>query len=86
MKPFKIIAVLFSALIMASSSFAQDENDKIGTVNMQKLLAQFHKSSAVLETFKGYEKRIVERNKTKAEEIKGLMAEAAEAQKTAEST
>ena len=57
MKPFKIIAALFSALIMASSSFAQDENDKIGTVDMQKLLAEFHKSSAALETFKGYEKR-----------------------------
>ena len=85
MKPCNIIAALFSVLIMASSSFAQDKDDKIGTVNMQKLLAEFHKSSAVLETFKGYEKRIVERNKTKAEEIKALMAEAAEAQKTAES-
>ena len=84
MKPFKIIAALFSVLFLASSSFAQDKNDKIGTVNMQKLLAEFHKSSAVLETFKGYEKRIVETNKTKAEEIKALMAKAAEAQKTAE--
>lgn len=84
MKPFKIIAALFSVLFLASPSFAQDKNDKIGTVNMQQLLAEFHKSSAVLETFKGYEKRIVETNKTKAEEIKALMAKAAEAQKTAE--
>ncbi|MDG2399061.1 MAG: OmpH family outer membrane protein [Akkermansiaceae bacterium] len=84
MKPFKIIAVLFSALIMASSSFAQDKNDKIGTVNMQKLLAKYHKSTAVLETFKGYETQIVERNKTKAEEVGALIAEATEAQKKAE--
>jgi outer membrane protein len=86
MKPFKIIAVLFSALIMASSSFAQDKNDKIGTVNMQKLLAKYHKSTAVLETFKGYETQIVERNKTKAEEVGALIAEATEAQKKAETS
>jgi Skp family chaperone for outer membrane proteins len=84
MKIFKIIAALFSVLIMTPSSFAQDKNDKIGTVDMQKLLAQFHKSSAVLETFKGYEKQIIERNKMKAEEVSALMAEATQAQKSAE--
>ena len=82
--PLKIIAVFFSALIITSSSFAQDKNDKIGTVNMQQLLAQFHKSAPVLETFKGYEKQIIERNKTKAEEIRALMDEAAKTQKRAE--
>jgi Skp family chaperone for outer membrane proteins len=83
-KLLKIIAVFFSALIITSSSLAQDKNDKIGTVNMQQLLAQFHKSAPVLETFKGYEKQIIERNKTKAEEIRALMDEAAKTQKRAE--
>lgn len=84
MKPFKIIAVLFSAFIMASSSFAQDKKDKIGTVDMQKLLGGYTKSQAVLETFKGYEKEILERNKVKADEISVLVAEATEVRKKAE--
>ena len=59
MKPFKIIALLFSAFIMASSSFAQDKKDKIGTVDMQKLLGGYTKSQAVLETFKGSKKKLL---------------------------
>ena len=84
MKSFKIIAAVISALVMTSSSFAQEKDDKIGTVNMQKLLAGYFKAADLLKTFKEYEKGILEKNELKAEEVKALTDEANEVTKKAE--
>ena len=84
MKPLKIIAALLSALVMTSSTFAQEKDDKIGTVNMQKLLASYFKANELLQTFKVYEKEILERNEAKAEEIKVLADQVNEMTKQAE--
>lgn len=84
MKPFKIIAVLVSALVMASSSSAQEKDDKIGTVYMHKLLAGYYKTTELMAVFEDHEKGILGRNEAKAEEIKALAAEANEVTKKAE--
>jgi len=78
-----ILALLFGVLIAAPLS-GQEKDDKIGTVNMQKLLAEYHKTAAMRETFMGYEKGILTKNEARVESIKALVKESQDIAKEAE--
>jgi len=65
----------------SSSLFAQEKEDKIGTVNMQKLVNDYYKTVQTREVFKGYESEIQADNEARVKVIKGLVTEAREFQK-----
>lgn len=84
MKALKIFALLcFSAIIPASLS-AQEKEDRIGTVNMQKLVDGYYKTAQTREEFKGYEKEIQADNDARVAVIKALVDEARKLQKQGE--
>ena len=70
--------------LMPLTLSAQEAVDQIGTVDMQKLLAEYHKTDDLVERFKGYEKTILEQNEEKVEAIKKLATESQELQAQAE--
>lgn len=84
MKTFKILTALFAGLFLSSSLSAQEKDDKIGTVNMQKLLGDYYKTEETRESFKGYQEEIQKQNAAKVEEIKALAEESRDLQKQAE--
>lgn len=87
MNYLKLLPALLLAVLTAAPLAAQegaDGPDKIGTVNMQLLLAKYYKTADLVEEFKGYEKEIVAQNETKTEAIKTLAAETRELQNEAE--
>ncbi len=74
---------LVSSLVGAAS--AQEKKvDKIGTVNMQKLVGQYYKSAEIQKTFKTYEKSIIAKDKIRVDEIKVIIEEARNLQKKGE--
>lgn len=84
MKTFKILTALFMGVFLAAPLSAQEKDDKIGTVNMQKLLGDYYKTEETRESFKGYQEEIQKQNETKVEDIKALAEESRKLQKQAE--
>lgn len=79
MKFIQSIAALMGAALMFSTAFAQEgeeKADKIGSVNMQRLLNGFYKTTETRNSFKKYEDRLKEADKKKVEEIGALIEEA----------
>ena len=73
-----IIALAFGALMVSSASAQEDKEDKedkIATVNMQKLVAEFHKTASTRESFKVYEEQIKEQDESRVEAIKAIVEE-----------
>lgn len=59
MKFFRQTFVFAAAILFLSPLQAQDEkNDKIGTVNMQRLVADYYKTKSINETFAKYSEEI----------------------------
>ena len=82
MKLFKsIITLAFGSLIMSSASAQEEKDDKIATVNMQKLVAEFYKTAETRDSFKVYEEQIKEQNDTRVDAIKAIVEEAKKLQK-----
>ena len=84
MKTFKFFTALLLAAFLSSPLSAQDKDDKIGTVNMQKLLGDYYKFEKIRESFKGYQEEFQEKNETRIESIKVLAEESRNLQKQAE--
>jgi len=84
MKPFKILTSVAVFLSLAAPLVAQDEAeeiDKIGTVDMQKLVSEYYKTDLTRESFKKYEVEIKKDNEERIEKIKILVEEARALQK-----
>ncbi len=79
MKSFKILVILCAAVFSSVPLSAQDDAakvDKIGTVNIQKLVGEYYKSAEIRESFKVYEKEIQAESESRIEAIKLLVTEA----------
>lgn len=63
---------------------AQDKEDKIGTVDMQKLVNGYFKTERVREEFRAYAEEIQTANQSRLEAIKSLIEEAQKLQKQGE--
>jgi Skp family chaperone for outer membrane proteins len=84
MKSLKILTSIAVALSFAAPLVAQDaaeEIDKIGTVDMQKLVSEYYKTDLTREAFKEYEVGIKKENEERVEKIKVLVEEARGLQK-----
>ena len=79
-----IIALAFGSLIVTSASAQEGKDDKIATVDMQKLVAQFYKTAETRDSFKVYEDEIKEQNTIRVDAIKAIVEEAKKIQKQAE--
>jgi len=79
-----IIALALGSLIVTSASAQEEKDDKIATVDMQKLVAQFYKTAETRDSFKIYEEQIKEQNTTRVEAIKAIVEEAKKLQGQAE--
>ena len=76
MKFLKPLTALVSSLFMISPLAGQDDAvDKIGTVNMPKLLGEYYKTAELSKVFEGYQAKILEQNEKEVEAIKQLLAE-----------
>lgn len=85
MKRLKSIAtLLFAVFVIAPVSGQEEAEDKIGTVNLQLLLSKYYKLADLQETYKGYEKDILEKNSVRVEAINELVKQSQEAQKSGE--
>ena len=79
-----IIALAFGSLIVTSASAQEGKDDKIATVDMQKLVAEFYKTAETRDSFKVYEDEIKEQNTIRVDAIKAIVEEAKKLQKQAE--
>ena len=79
-----IIALAFGSLIVTSASAQEGKDDKIASVDMQKLVAQFYKTAETRDSFKVYEDEIKEQNIIRVDAIKAIVEEAKKIQKQAE--
>lgn len=84
LKRFLPLFLVMCGSLAPLSLSAQEETDKIGTVDMQKLLAEYHKTKDLVARFKGYEQTILDQNEEKTEAIKKLATESQELQAQAE--
>lgn len=84
MKPMPLITSLLLGLFSLVPVHGQDEPDKIGTVNMQQLLAEYYKMAETIELFKGYKEEVIEQNKEKMKAIETLVDQTRELQAEAE--
>ncbi len=84
MKPMPLITSLLLGLFSLAPVHGQDEPDKIGTVNMQQLLAEYYKMAETIELFKGYKEEVIEQNKEKMKAIETLVDQTRELQAEAE--
>ncbi len=78
MKLPRFFAALTASLFFAGFSTAQEGEDKIGTVDMGRLVADYHVSASTRETFTGYQETI---KKEDGERIEKMKAAAEKAQK-----
>ena len=85
MKRLKTILTLLIGVLIAAPLSGQEKNDKIGTVDMQKLLSEYHKTATHKEVFMGFEKGILAKNEVRVESIKALVKESQDIAKEAES-
>lgn len=83
MKFLKYTIALIAILSLTTAHAQEDESDKIGTVNMQRLLADFHKTKALNKTFEGYQEEIQGQDVKRQEEIKAAAEEAKKLQQDA---
>jgi|TARA_B110000438_G_scaffold222759_1_gene216202 Skp family chaperone for outer membrane proteins len=84
MKIFKFFTALLFGVFLSAPLSAQDKDDKIGTVNMQKLLRDYYKFEQTSESLKGYQKEMQKQNEARAEAVKALAEESRKLQKQAE--
>lgn len=84
MKSMPLISSLLLSLLCLVPAHGQDEPDKIGTVNMQKLLAEYYKVEETIKLFQGYKKEVVEQNEEKIKAIQTLVDQTRELQVEAE--
>ena len=87
MKFLKSITALMGAALLTTAAPAQegeDKADKIGSVNMQRLLNSFYKTTQTRNSFKQYEERLKEADKKKLDEIAALVEEAKTLRESAE--
>ncbi|YCM45930.1 OmpH family outer membrane protein [Verrucomicrobiaceae bacterium 227] len=85
MKLFKsIIALAFGSLVVIPASAQEEKDDKIATVNMQKLVVEFYKTAETRDSFQVYEVQIKEQNTTRVENIKAIVEEVKKLQKQVE--
>lgn len=79
---------LKSILLITIFSFSfvnaqEEESDQIGTVNMQRLLADYYKTKVLNKTFEGYQKEIKSQDEKRQEEIRAAADEAKKLQQDA---
>ena len=83
-KSILTFALAFGALLTSPASAQAEKDDKIGTVNMQKLVAEYYKTAETRASFKVYEKQINEQKDTRIARIKAIDEEALKLQKQVE--
>lgn len=86
MKHFLSFFLVMCGSLAPLSLSAQEETDKIGTVDSQKVLAEYYKTKDLVARFKGYEQTILDQNEEKVEAIKKLATESQELQAQAENS
>jgi len=65
MKALQVLTAFLISTALLTSLSAQEETDKIATVDMQKLLNDFYKTANTRTEFEGYQDRIQEEDKTR---------------------
>lgn len=83
MKFFKHTLALFAIFATATATAQDEKEDKIATVNMQRLLADFYKTKTLNETFVGYQEEIKGQDVKRMEDIKSAAEEAQKLQQDA---
>lgn len=83
MKFFKNTLALFAIFAMATANAQNEKEDKIATVNMQRLLADYHKTKSLNGTFTGYQEEIKGQDVKRMEDIKAAAEEAQKLQQDA---
>lgn len=76
MKIFNSLTAFLCGSLFIASASAQESGEKIGTVDMQKLVGEYHKTVETREIFKVYEEEVNEQNLTRVETIKAILEEA----------
>jgi len=84
MKFPRFLASLAAALLFAAPASAQDEEDKIGTVNMAKLVTDYHVSQSTRDSFTDYQEKIKGQDAERLEKIKSAAEEAQKLQQDAD--
>ena len=84
MKRINKITTLLVGLLLLNPASAQDEPDKIGTVSMQKLVAEYYKMVDLKKAFQADAETVTEKDKERVENIKKLVAESRKLQTEAE--
>jgi len=84
MKTLKSLIAATLGLVMSSPALGQEGDDKIGTVDMKKLVGEYHKTAETAKAFKGYEADIKQENDTRLENIRAIVEEAKKLQKQGE--
>jgi len=81
MKIPTMLSFVIAMMTCSSSLLAQDEIDKIGTVDMEKLVGDYYKADQTRKKFEKYDKEIRKENDERIEKIKALVEEAREFQR-----
>jgi Skp family chaperone for outer membrane proteins len=76
MKFPRFLCALSASLLLSGLSPAQEGEDKIGTVDMSRLVMDYHKSESTRETFKTFQDSIKDLDKVRLEKIKASSEEA----------
>ena len=84
MKVFKKISLLCISVALSATLFGEEKEDKIGTVNMQKLMNSYYKTVEVRQEFEGYSEEIQADNVARLKTIEELINEARKLQKQGE--
>lgn len=84
MKRINKITTLLVGLLLLNPASAQDEPDKIGTVSMQKLVAEYYKMVDLKKAFQADAETVTEKDKERVENIKKLVEESRKLQTEAE--
>ena len=72
----KIFATFLSLLILPATIHGIEPGDKIGTVNMKSIFAEYHKTKDLAEDFQGYRTEIEKERDVRIEKLKALAADA----------
>lgn len=84
MKYPRFLCALSASLFLTGLSPAQEGEDKIGTVDMSRIVMDYHKSKSTRETFATYQETIKSQDKVRLEKITASAEEAKKMQQDAD--
>ena len=79
-----LITMTLGLFSLSLSALAQEGSDKIGSIDMNKLVKDFYKTAETSKIFRKYEEDIKKQNDVRLEGIKALVEEAKKLQKQGE--